>query len=241
MQTRKKCVEIYKKQRDFCAKRISFKKYKKVFIFSNKYAIINVYYYDFSFSFRKDIDFVMDNKKRRLLIAGLIVLLTFIIVGIIILCVALKAGKDNSKDTDKIVPDYPPQATDPNQSPMVNDPGGTLETELGGAGVNLTYTATATVDLSEGKVTLYYANPSKSTQDMVVSLVLDNGDVVLCRSQRITAGNQIRELTLEDSAREALEIGGYNARYVVGCYDPNTNEKAVVELVGGGVVVTVVE
>jgi hypothetical protein len=76
---------------------------------------------------------------------------------------------------------------------------------------------------------------------MVVSLVFDNGDVVICRSQRITAGNQIRELPLDEDAREALELGGYNARYVVGCYDPNTNEKAIVELVGGGVVVTVVE
>jgi hypothetical protein len=183
----------------------------------------------------------MDDKKRKLLIAGLIALLALIIIGIIITCVVLNIDKDTDDGGDKIVPDYPPQATDPNQSPMDNDPGGTLETEDGGAGVNLTYTATATVDLSEGIVTLYYANPSKSTQDMVVSLVLDSGDVVLCRSQRITAGNQIRELPLEESAREALDLGGYNARYVVGCYDPNTNEKAVVELVGGGVLVTVVE
>jgi hypothetical protein len=183
----------------------------------------------------------MEDKKRKILIIVLVALLALLVTGIIIACVVLNISDDPAKDTDKIVPDYPPQETDPNQSPMENDPGGTLATEAGGAGVNLTYTATATVDLSEGVVKLYYANPSKSTQDMVVSLVLDNGDVVICRSQRITAGNQIRELPLDEDAREALELGGYNARYVVGCYDPNTNEKAIVELVGGGVVVTVVE
>ncbi len=182
----------------------------------------------------------MDDKKRKILIAALAALLALLIIGIIIVCVVLSRAND-PVDDNKIVPDYPPQATDPNQSPMDNDPGGTLETEEGGAGVNLTYTATATVDLSEGTVTLYYANPSKSTQDMVVSLVLENSNIVICRSQRITAGNQIRELPLEDDARAALDEGGYDAKYVVGCYDPNTNEKAMVELVGGGVRVNVVQ
>ena len=181
------------------------------------------------------------DKKRKILIVVLIALLVLLIVGIVTACVILIQPKDPADD-NKIVPDYPPQETDPNQSPMENDPGGTLELESGGAGVNLTYHSTATVDLSEGKVFLHYANPSKSTQDMVVSLVLESGDVLICRSQRIIPGNQINELELEESVRDQLEVGaGYNAKYVVGCYDPNTNEKAMVELVGSGVVVTVVE
>ena len=183
----------------------------------------------------------MEDKNRKILIVLLVALLVLLIAGIVIVCVMLNRGSEPA-ETDKIVPDYPPQATDPNQAPMENDPGGTLETEDGGAGVNLTYSATATIDLSEGLVTLYYANPSKSTQDMVATLVLENGDVVVCRSQRITPGNQVRELPLEESVRELLEVGaGYNAKFVVGCYDPNTNEKAIVELVGGGVVVKVEE
>lgn len=184
---------------------------------------------------------VMDDKKKKILIISLSALLLLLIIGIIICVILLNADKPVVDESDKIVPDYPPQETDPNQTPMEGDPGGTLEIEEGGAGVNLTYTATATVDLSDGTVKLYYANPSKSTQDMVVSLVLENENLVICRSQRITAGNQIRELTLEESAKEKLEVGGYKAKYVVGCYDHDTNEKAIVELVGSGVVVTVVE
>ena len=183
----------------------------------------------------------MDDKKRKILTIALFALLALLIVGIIIICLLLNI--DDSDDSNKIVPDYPPQATDPNQSPMENDPGGVLETSEGGAGVNLTYTAIATVHLSKGTVELYYANPSKSTQDMVVTLVLDNeNNEVVCRSQRITPGNQVKELPLDESIKDLLEVGaGYNAKYVVGCYDPETNEKAIVELEGGGVVVTVVE
>ena len=195
----------------------------------------------------------MDEKKKKILIISLIALLILLLIGIIVLCVALSNPRDGGdgsgdivntdvNDPDKIVPDYPPQDEDPNQAPMENDPGGKLETEEGGGAVNITYGEEAKVDLSDGKVTLYCANPSKSTRDMVIALVLDNGtDTVVCRSQRVTPGNQIRELTLNDSAKELLLVGGYNAKYVVGCYDPETNEKDSVELEAKGIVLTVVQ
>ena len=184
----------------------------------------------------------MDDKKRKIIIAALLALLSLLIIAVVV-CVIVLNVKDNVED-DKIIPDYPPQATDPNQSPMDNDPGGTLEVEEGGGGVNVTYIANATVYLSENRVELYYANPSKSTQDMVIALVLENGETVVCRSQRITPGNQIRELTLNEDVKSVLEEGGegtYNAKFVVGCYDPNTNEKAIVELVSNDILVNVVK
>lgn len=191
--------------------------------------------------FRKDNVLNMENKNRKILTIALFALLALLIVGIIIICVVLNVDKEE-QDNNKILPDYPPQETDPNQSPMENDPGGVLETSEGGAGVNLTYTATATVDLSDGIVKLYYANPSRSTQDMVVTLVLENeNNLVICRSQKITPGNQLKQLPLNEAAKEFLSVGGYNAKYVVGCYNPDSGEKAIVELEGSGVVVTVVE
>ena len=184
----------------------------------------------------------MDDKKRKILIVALLALLVLLIVAIVV-CVIVINVKNDVED-NKIVPDYPPQETDPNQSPMDNDPGGTLEIEEGGGGVNVTYIANATVYLSENRVELYYANPSKSTQDMVIALVLESGETVICRSQRITPGNQIRELTLDESVKPMLEEAGegsYNAKFVVGCYDPNTNEKAIVELVSNDILVNVVK
>lgn len=194
----------------------------------------------------------MDEKKKKILTISLIALLILLLIGIIVLCIALANPREgdgggdivntDANDPDKIVPDYPPQDEDPNQSPMENDPGGKLETEEGGGAVNLTYGEEAKVDLSDGKVTLYCANPSKSTRDMVITLVLDNGtETVVCRSQRVTPGNQIRELTLADGAKELLLVGGYNAKYVVGCYNPTTNEKDSVELEAKGIVLTVVQ
>ena len=194
----------------------------------------------------------MDDKKKKILTISLIALLVLLIIGIIILCVALANPREGDggsggvnpdiKDTDKLVPDYPPQDEDPNQAPMENDPGGTLETEEGGGAVNITYGEEAKVDLSDGKVTIYCANPSKSTRDMVITLVLDNGsDTIVGRSQRVTPGNQIIEIPLEESAKELLLVGGYNAKYVVGCYDPVTNEKDSVELEAKGIVLTVVQ
>lgn len=179
------------------------------------------------------------NGKKKILTVAIFALLALLVVGVITLCVILL--NDNDKSDGMLVPDYPPKATDSHQEPMANDPGGVLETSEGGAGVNLTYKSEATVDLSEGKVTLYYANPSKSTQDMVVALVIN--DTVICRSERITPGNEIKELPLLVGVKEKLAEGIYEngVEYVVGCYDSTTNEKAVVELVGGGVVLTVVE
>ena len=183
----------------------------------------------------------IDRKKLILIIILAVALLTAIIVGTVAVVNAVR-GANEAKETETaapLLPDYPPKDTDVNQAPMEGDPGGELETNDGGAGVNLTYTSTAKVDLSDGRVTLYYANPSKSTQDMVVTLVVD--ETVICRSQRITPGNQITSLPLEAGLIDTLKVGGYNAEYRVGCYDPESGEKAVVELVGGGVLLTVVE
>ena len=140
---------------------------------------------------------------------------------------------------EQLLPDYPPQETDPNQKPMDNDPGGSFETAEGAEGVNLTYELSATVDLSDESVSLYYANPSKSTQDMVVKLVVD--DKIICASKKLVPGNEINNLSLEAGMKDVLTVGGYDAKFVIGCYDPQSSEKAVVDLVVDKVRVTVVE
>ena len=171
-----------------------------------------------------------ENKKKKILIIVLSAVLGVLIASIIIVACVLLGRGDETKNNDRfLVPDYPPQEADPNQSPMENEPGGTLETEVGGTGVNITYTTTAKAYLSDSKVELYCANPSKSLQDMVITLVVD--DVIICRSQRVTPGNQIKSLALDEEAKEVLAEGTYtNAQFLIGCYDPETSEKAALEL-----------
>lgn len=232
-----------KKQRIFVQ---NSKMIKKLFIFVKKYAIIALYMCNLHilhvflllfFDVQK-VSIMDNNKKRKFLIAGLIILLVLLIGGIITVSLLLK-GRVGVGDTDKLVPDYPPQETDPNQTPMESDPGGEIETGEGQAAINLTYLAKATADLSEGTVELYYANPSRSKKDVVISLVVDG--TVICRSQRITPGHQIKHLMILDDAKGKLAVGGYDAKFVVGCYDSETNKKELVELEGSGVRLEVVE
>ena len=177
----------------------------------------------------------MDAKKRKILITTIVILVVlFLITAITVATVGTVlffVFRDSSDEpSDVLIPDYPPTETDPNQSPIEGDVGGSFETIDGKEGLNVTYEAVAKVDLSDGKVKLHYANPSKSTQDIVVTLVYKN--VVICRSQRITRGHQITSLPLEEGVKEKLEEGVYEgAQYLIGCYDPDTNEKAVLEVV----------
>lgn len=172
----------------------------------------------------------MEEKKKKILMWVLFGLLGLLIAAIVIVACVLLGSKNDTPSPDNIlVPDYPPQETEPNQSPMDNEPDGSLETQMGGTGVNITYTTNATADLSEDVVELYCANPSKSLQDMVITLVVD--DVIICRSQRVTPGNQIKSLPLDEAAKEKLRAGTYdNAVFLIGCYDPETSEKAALEL-----------
>lgn len=188
----------------------------------------------------------MNDNKRTVLIAVLAaILLIFIIVSIVLIVNLVRNSNDKNKEgtesqtAEQLLPDYPPQETDPNQKPMDNDPGGSFETAEGAEGVNLTYELNATVDLSDESVSLYYANPSKSTQDMVVKLVVD--DKIICASKKLVPGNEINNLSLEAGMKDVLTVGGYDAKFVIGCYDPQSSEKAVVDLVVDKVRVTVVE
>lgn len=188
----------------------------------------------------------MNNTKRNILIAVLaVILLIVIIVSVVLIANMVTDAKNKDKDSDssetsdQLLPDYPPQEVDPNQKPMDKDPGGKFETAEGAEGVNLTYELSATVDLSDESVSLYYANPSKSTQDMVVKLVVD--DKIICASKKLVPGNQLSKLDLEPGMKNKLAVGGYDAKFVIGCYDPQSSEKALVDLVVDGVRVTVVE
>ena len=134
-------------------------------------------------------------------------------------------------------PDYPPQETEPNQTPIKGGSQETLVAPNGGGAVNLTYGTSVTIDLSENTATFYFANPAKSNLDMVMTLVID--DTVVMISKRITPGHMVTTLKLENGVAKNLQVGGYDAKYVVYLYDRQTGEKAIVNA-EGAVSVTVV-
>jgi hypothetical protein len=171
------------------------------------------------------------NRKTLLIIIALSVVL------VIAICVSVWAIFFREGD-DVLPPDYPPQDTDDNQVPIPDDDGGEIETPEGGGAVNITYAENVTVDLSDKKASLYYANPSRSNQNVAVAIVI--GEDVIIKSELITPGNMVTSLPLVDGAEKKLAVGGYNAEIIIYCYHPETGEKAMVDT-KGSVIVTVVE
>lgn len=125
-----------------------------------------------------------------------------------------------------LTPDYAPQETEQNQQPIEGDTGDKLEQAEGGGAVSLTYSNEVTIDRSDEKATLLFANPGKSNQDMVVQIVVQ--DQILVQSGKLTPGNQVTTLDLLDDAAKKLSAGGYDGKFVVLYYSPDTGEKAVV-------------
>ena len=156
-------------------------------------------------------------------------LIIILSVGIVI-CTGVTIWAVFFRGGDDISPDYPPQGIESNQTPIDGDDSGKLESPEGGGAINVTYGTAATVDLSEKTVTVYYANPNASNQN--VSILIMVNDLVVAKSDLITPGNQVSKLELQKEAASRLQVGGYNAELVVRAYDPESGEKAMVDTKG---------
>ena len=159
------------------------------------------------------------DKKRKLLI---LLLLIGIAVCIAVTIWALFFRAPASSD-------YAPSKLDPNAQAIENDDSTKLEAPSGGGALSLRYETQVTIDLSDKKAYFSYANPHKSTQDIVLEIVIQ--DQTIAKSALIKPGYQITQLPLADGAEKLLSEGIYNkdAVFKILSYDPNTGEKAMVD------------
>ena len=126
-----------------------------------------------------------------------------------------------------LAPDYAPVETEGNADTIPGDnTEGRKENEEGGGSVSLTYSDQATVDLSDEKVQLLFANPGKSNQDMVVQIVIR--DLVIVQSGTLNPGKMVTKLDLLEGMASRLTAGIYEGKFNILFYDPVTGEKAVV-------------
>lgn len=161
-----------------------------------------------------------------------------LLIIIIIILLLLTRCSLYKRALSPLTPDYPPQGTEENQDPIDGDNSEKMDSEEGGGAINVTYGMNATVKLSEDTVTLYYANPNASNQNVAVLILID--ELVVAKSDLITPGHQVTELPLEPYAKEVLMVGGYDAELVVRAYNPDTGEKAMIDT-KGEVTLTVIE
>ena len=173
----------------------------------------------------------LKHKKRT---AALIFLLVFITVAS--LCVTAWALFFREADVI-LTPDYAPQEPESNAEPIPGDES-KLEAAAGGGAIGLEYNDKVTIDLSEKKASLQFANPHKSTQNMVLQIVIQ--DEIIVQSGTIKAGHRVKTLDLLEGAERKLTQGIYEAKFVILCYNPENGEKAMVNT-EAAITVTVTE
>lgn len=150
----------------------------------------------------------------------LLLLITLIAVGVTIWALFFR-------DTGPtLAPDYAPQQMEQHAEEIPGDSGEKMEKAEGGGSVSLTYSNKVTIDLSDKMAAVYFANPGKSTQDMLVQVVIR--DTVILQSGTLQPGHQVKLLDLLEGAEKTLQPGGYEGEFVVHYYDQETGEKAMV-------------
>ena len=158
--------------------------------------------------------------KGKKILIPLLILITLIAVGVTIWALCFR------NTSPVLVPDYAPVEEESNAQPIDGDDGEKMEAQAGGGAVSLTYSTQVTIDLSEQTASLLFANPGKSLQDMVLEIAID--ETVIVQSGTLKPGNQVTTLDLLDGAGKQLQPGGYDGKFLVYYYDPDTGEKAVI-------------
>ena len=158
-----------------------------------------------------------DKKKWLLLLLLLLILLISVSVTIWALFF---------RSTPTLAPDYAPRQQEHYAENIGDSDDQKLTQEEGGGAVSITCTTQVDISLSKNQAALYFANPSKSNQDMVLQIVVQ--DVVIAQSGTISPGKQIEKLNLLKNAAAKLSVGGYDGKFTVLYYQPDTHEKTIV-------------
>ena len=157
----------------------------------------------------------MNEKKSRRLI------LLLLLIAILAVIIAVWALFFNDK-VEIIPPDRLPVADD-NIEKIPDDSDVKNEAPADGGAVTLTFSKDVTIE--NGEAELYFANPGKSTHDIVLQIIIR--DTVIAQSGSIAPGNQIKSLDLAENTDDILTKGEYDGKFMVYYYDKLNGEKAV--------------
>ena len=164
------------------------------------------------------------NKKmnKTTIVAAVLALITVVAVCITVWALFFR----DSGGQQTLTPDYAPQQQEQHAETIPDDSGEKMEKPEGGGAVSLTYSNEVTIDLSDKAAGLYFANPGKSNQDMVLQIVIQ--DTVILQSGTLSPGHQVKLLNLLEGADDMLQPGGYEGKFIVLYYDQTSGEKSMV-------------
>ena len=158
-----------------------------------------------------------------------IIIAILAVITVAALCVTMWAlFLREPDDSNKVIlaPDYAPQNKEENAETIPDDTSDKMENPEGGGAVSLTYSNEVTIDISDKAAALYFANPGKSNQDMVIQIAIR--DTVILQSGTLSPGNQVKLLNLLEGAEDMLQPGGYEGKFIVLYYDQTSGEKSMV-------------
>lgn len=154
-----------------------------------------------------------------------IISLSMILIAIVMLGTAIYiiSNKEDKKDY---------ASTDADPKALKIEDNSSESKSSGDSKVSLDYKNKIIVDLKKKKVELFFQNPSRSNQDVVLEIMASSTDkddeyITISKSGYIPVGYGIYELSLLDGVN--LTKGDYSGRVVVSSYDKKTQEKAAVD------------
>ena len=159
-------------------------------------------------------------KNKTTLLILLLLLITLIAISVTVWALFFRDSGP------ALAPDYAPQEMEQNAESIPDDSDEKMAKPEGGGSVSLTYSNKVTIDLSDKAAALYFANPGKSNQDMVIQITIQ--DTVIVQSGTLVPGQQVKLLDLLEGAENQLSAGGYEGKFVVLYYDQTSGEKAMV-------------
>ena len=148
--------------------------------------------------------------KRRLLPVILLCLALLVVIGALVY--TLRAPEDTKPNAP--APDEPSNVT------VVEDERSQEEPERSEE-ISLIYTDNAKIELSTGKITMYFKNPSTCSHDVILELYVLSGEesVKIATSDLIIAGQDLTTMKMETTATKLSE-GNYTGMYRLLFFEP---------------------
>lgn len=143
-----------------------------------------------------------------------------VIIAIILIILLLLLSQCGRCSTTSLAPSQDVAAQDMEQ------PEEKMEADEGGGAVNITYSGAAQIDLVSRTASIHVENPARSTHDMVIELVITDGEqeTPVAKSGLLPAGYQLSTLDLNDNIE--MEPGSYQGYFLISFYDPESKEQA---------------
>lgn len=149
----------------------------------------------------------------------ILILLIVVCVGIIIALLV--------KNEKTLTPDFAPGTIDTNAIKEESS-GDKMNNTGGGGAVSLSYSNIVAVNTEKKDIKMYFKNPSKSRESIVLELIIKQKDeeYILAKSDLLPPGYALYNMQLDTKTK--MPAGGYNGIFRITYYDEETGAKQIV-------------